>query len=51
MTAIDTDLLVLGAGAAGLVTALAATGRRVCLLNAADSEGHPKTDAGSLALS
>ena len=37
MTAIDTDLLVLGAGAAGLVTALAATGRRVCLLNAADS--------------
>jgi L-aspartate oxidase len=35
MTAIDTDVLVLGAGAAGLVTALAASGRRVSVLHAA----------------
>ncbi|MGE0580727.1 MAG: L-aspartate oxidase [Steroidobacteraceae bacterium] len=34
MTAIDTDVLVLGAGAAGLVTALSASGRRVGLLQA-----------------
>lgn len=33
MTALDTDLLILGAGAAGLVTALSVRGRRVCLLH------------------
>ncbi len=37
MTAIDTDVLILGAGAAGLVTALSARGRRVCLLYSGDA--------------
>lgn len=32
MTRLDTDVLVIGAGAAGLVTALSAAGRRVCIL-------------------
>ncbi len=35
MIELDTDLLVIGAGAAGLVTALSARERRVCLLYAA----------------
>ncbi len=35
MITLDTDLLVIGAGAAGLVTALSARGRRVCVLHAA----------------
>ncbi len=37
MTTLDTDVLVLGAGAAGLVTALSARGRRVCLLYTGDA--------------
>lgn len=32
MIALDTDLLVVGAGTAGLVTAMSARGRRVCLM-------------------
>ena len=32
MTRIDTDVLIIGAGAAGLITALNARGRRVCVL-------------------
>ncbi|HNR21640.1 MAG TPA: FAD-binding protein [Steroidobacteraceae bacterium] len=35
MIRLETDLLVIGAGAAGIVTALSAVGRRVCLLHAA----------------
>ena len=35
MIPLDTDLLVVGAGAAGLVTALGARGRRVCVMHAA----------------
>ena len=37
MSTMDTDVLVLGAGAAGLATALGAGGRRVCVLHAAET--------------
>ncbi|MEZ5475067.1 MAG: FAD-binding protein [Steroidobacteraceae bacterium] len=37
MTTFDTDVLVVGAGAAGLVTALTARGRRVSILHAGDT--------------
>jgi L-aspartate oxidase len=36
MNTIDTDVVVIGAGAAGLMTALSARGRRVCVLTADD---------------
>src|SRR5688572_13177768 len=39
MTHLETDVLVVGAGAAGLVTALSARGRRVCILMPDGIEG------------
>jgi L-aspartate oxidase len=38
MNAIETDVLIIGAGAAGLVTALNARGRRVCVLCPDDTD-------------
>lgn len=42
MTGIETDVLIIGAGAAGLITALNVRGRRVCILSP-DKGNNPST--------